>query len=86
MMLSTFLTPAAKERLDRIALVKPEKAVAVSQMINSMAQRGALTEKITDERIKGMLNSVTGNERPTTKVTIQRKRYGDEDDDEDYDL
>lgn len=89
MMLNSVLTPEAKERLARIAIVKPEKAAEVGNLILSMAQRGQLTEKVSDDRLKSMLNSSSdssANSKKTT-ITFQRKKYGQQDDsDEEYDL
>lgn len=64
----------------RIALVKPEKARAIEDMIINAARRGAIGEKVTEERLIDLLEQV--NERTTskTKVTIQRRRAFDDDD------
>ena len=74
----------------RIALVKPAKADEVSNQIISMAQRGALTEKISEDRLKQMIESAGQQQTSKApKITFQRKKYaagGDDDDDEEYDL
>lgn len=72
----------------RIALVKPGKADEVTNQIISMANRGVLTEKISEERLKQMLES-SGNQQQTgktSKVTIQRKKYARDEDEDEYDL
>ncbi|XP_028232419.1 DNA-binding protein DDB_G0278111-like isoform X2 [Glycine soja] len=46
MMLSQILSAEARERLARIALVKPEKARGVEDFILRAAQMGQITEKI----------------------------------------
>lgn len=47
-----------------------------------MAQRGQISEKISEERLKGMLTSIEGPKRET-KIKFQRKKY-DSESDEDY--
>lgn len=74
-MILFFFAPVA-----RIALVKPEKARAIEDMIIAAARRGALGEKVTEERLIDLLEQV--NERSgagKTKVTIQRRRAFDDD-------
>lgn len=44
-MLASVLKPEARERLARIALVKPDKARGVENMLLAMAQRGQLGEQ-----------------------------------------
>jgi programmed cell death protein 5 len=57
--------------VSRIALVKPEKASALSDQLLSMAQRGAITEKISEQRLKQMLESTSeGNSSRTPKITV----------------
>ncbi len=64
-----------------IALVKPDKARSVENMILSAAQRGAITEKVTEERLRGMLEQLSETASKQSKVTIQRRRpMFDEDD------
>jgi programmed cell death protein 5 len=45
-MLHAVMQPAARERLARIALVKPDKARGVENMILGAAQRGQLGERV----------------------------------------
>lgn len=81
-MLHAVLAPEARERLARIALVKPEKARSVENMILGAAQRGALTEKVSEERLVSMLSQISEKESSNKpKVTIQRRRPLFEDDD-----
>ena len=40
------LLPAARERLARIALVKPEKARGVEDLVLQAAQRGQIVERV----------------------------------------
>lgn len=79
-MLHAVLAPEARERLARIALVKPEKARSVENMILTAAQRGALSEKVSEERLVSMLSQISEKESKP-KVTIQRRRPMFDDDD-----
>jgi programmed cell death protein 5 len=78
MILSSVLTGEAKERLARIALVKPDKAREVGDMLVSMAQRGQVSERISEERLKGMLTGIEGAKKET-KIKFMRKGRRDED-------
>ncbi|KAK9809799.1 hypothetical protein WJX73_007795 [Symbiochloris irregularis] len=82
-MLARVLQPSARERLARIALVKPDKARGVESMILQMAQKGALTERVSEERLIAILEQVNEQTGASTKsrVTIQRRSRAWEDDD-----
>mmetsp|Transcript_3428 Transcript_3428/g.9149 ORF Transcript_3428/g.9149 Transcript_3428/m.9149 type:complete len:131 (+) Transcript_3428:3424-3816(+) len=80
-MLKAVMSNEARERLSRIALVKPEKARAVESMVLGMAQRRQITSKVSEEQLVSMLeqiNEQTGGSKP--KITIQRRRYNFDDD------
>lgn len=72
--LSTVLEPSARERLTRIALVRPEKARSVEDMIINAARRGQLKHKVSEDHLIELLEQVSGASRQTTTVTIQRRR------------
>ncbi|KIY98656.1 hypothetical protein MNEG_9308 [Monoraphidium neglectum] len=80
-MLVAVMMPEARERLARIALVKPDKARSVENMILGAAQRGAITEKVTEERLRGMLEQLSEQASKSSKITIQRRRPMFEEDD-----
>ncbi len=89
-MLKSILTAEAKERLSRVAIVKPENARAVEDHIIRLARGGKLQEQISENTLIRMLEEVgkmaseaTGG---ATKVVIQRKRRDDDDDDDDDDF
>ncbi|CAL8469228.1 g8769 [Coccomyxa elongata] len=83
-MLVQVLQPQARERLARIALVKPDKARGVENLVLQMAQRGQITENVSEEKLIGLLEQINtqASSRSQTKVTIQRRRtaWDDEDD------
>ncbi|KAK7363267.1 hypothetical protein VNO77_05403 [Canavalia gladiata] len=81
MMLSQILSSEARERLARIALVKPEKARGVEDVILRAAQMGQITEKVSEERLISLLEQINNQTARQTKVTIQRRRSVLEDDD-----
>jgi len=61
--------------VQRIALVKPDKAREVGDMLVSMAQRGQVSERISEERLKGMLTGIEGqtHEQPQRSTAMQRQ-------------
>ncbi|KAG6793528.1 hypothetical protein POTOM_002739 [Populus tomentosa] len=65
----------------RIALVKPEKARGVEDVILRAAQMGQIVEKVSEERLISMLEQINNQTTKQTKVTIQRRRSVLDDDD-----
>ncbi|KAH9627381.1 hypothetical protein KSS87_001220 [Heliosperma pusillum] len=65
----------------RIALVKPEKARGVEDVVIRAAQAGQIAEKVTEERLITLLEQINTQTTKQTKVTIQRRRSVLEDDD-----
>ncbi|XP_039033702.1 DNA-binding protein DDB_G0278111-like isoform X2 [Hibiscus syriacus] len=81
MMLSQILSSEARERLARIALVKPEKARGVEDVLLRAAQTGQIVEKVSEERLISILEQINTQTTKQTKVTIQRRRSVLDDDD-----
>ncbi|CAN7133529.1 unnamed protein product [Brassica rapa subsp. narinosa] len=79
MMLSQILSSQARERIARIALVKPEKARGVEDVILRAAQMGQIVEKVSEERLITLLEQINSQTTKQTKVTIQRRRGVDDD-------
>lgn len=73
------MQPAARERLSRISLVKPDKARAVEDMLITAAKRGQIGEKVSEDRLIDLLEQVNERMQAKTKVTIQRRRAFDDD-------
>jgi len=63
--LQQILEPAARERLSRIALVKPEKARGVEDLILRAAQSGQLGEKVNEQRLISLLEQLSEKEKKT---------------------
>ncbi|CAN4082091.1 unnamed protein product [Withania somnifera] len=81
MMLSQILTSEARARVARIALVKPDKARGVEDVILRGAQYGQITEKVSEQKLIDLLEQINTQTTKQTKVTIQRRRNVLEDDD-----
>ncbi|XWS15930.1 hypothetical protein CRYUN_Cryun34aG0044000 [Craigia yunnanensis] len=81
MMLSQILSSEARERLARIALVKPEKARSVEDVTLRAAQMGQIVEKVSEEKLISLLEQINTQTTKQTKVTIQRRRSVLDDDD-----
>mmetsp|Transcript_2976 Transcript_2976/g.5634 ORF Transcript_2976/g.5634 Transcript_2976/m.5634 type:complete len:133 (-) Transcript_2976:301-699(-) len=80
-MLQQVLQPAARERLSRISLVKPEKARKVEDMILSMASRGQIGERVSENQLIGWLEQINEKSETKTKVVVSRRRNIMDDDD-----
>ncbi|XP_008792788.1 DNA-binding protein DDB_G0278111-like [Phoenix dactylifera] len=81
LMLSQILSSEARERLARIALVKPDKARGVEDVLLRAAQMGQISEKVSEERLISLLEQINNQAGKQTRVTIQRRRSVLEDDD-----
>ncbi|EEC79640.1 hypothetical protein OsI_20860 [Oryza sativa Indica Group] len=80
MMLAQILSSEARERLSRIALVKPDKARGVEDVLLRAAQSGGISEKVSEESLSHFWSNHTHTSKQT-KVTIQRRRSVLDDDD-----
>ncbi|KAL4429594.1 hypothetical protein ABPG77_008643 [Micractinium sp. CCAP 211/92] len=79
-MLVNLMQPAARDRLARISLVKPDKARAIEDMLIMAARRGQIQEKVSEARLIELLEQVSEQTEKKTKVTIQRRRGALDDD------
>ncbi|CAG98939.1 Sdd2p [Kluyveromyces lactis] len=92
--LNQILDSNAQERLSRVALVRPERVKAVEAYLLQMVRSGAIRNKLTEQDIVGILESVGRDEqkRNTTRIIFDRREKGtasssvDQDDDEDDDF
>ncbi|XP_072024867.1 programmed cell death protein 5-like [Amphiura filiformis] len=78
------LDQAARARLNSIALVKPEKAKMVENMLCQMATQGQLPGKIGEEQLKSLLEQVSMQTAKKTTVKFDRRRMNLDDSDDDY--
>ncbi|KAF3674952.1 putative two-pore potassium channel 3-like [Capsicum annuum] len=75
------ITGIPRIRVARIALVKPDKARGVEDVIIRAAQYGQITEKVSEQKLIELLEQINTQTTKQTKVTIQRRRNVLEDDD-----
>ena len=83
MMMQQIMTPEAMQRLNTVALVRKEKAQEIKMKLIEMARSGALREKVTETKLVEMLEESQAAAKP--KVSMQRRKYGLDDEDEDDD-
>ncbi|KAJ2777968.1 hypothetical protein GGI15_004336 [Coemansia interrupta] len=84
--LAQALDNMARERLGRIAMVKPDRARAIENMIIRMAQARQLRGKITEDDLKDMLKKISAQNDQSTKIVVNRKTYDDSESEDEYDL
>jgi programmed cell death protein 5 len=83
MILQQLLTSEARERLNRIRLVKPEKAQGVEDMIIRAAQMGTLGGVVDEQRLIALLEQIQQQtETKSTVTVIRRKSLGDSEEEE----
>ncbi|BGP54394.1 hypothetical protein JCM8202_000828 [Rhodotorula sphaerocarpa] len=89
-MMSQILSPEARERLSRIALVKPDRARSIEQLLARMAQSGQIRGRVTEDQLIDVLDQVEAMEKgqggggaakSASKITFTRKTAYDSDDD-----
>ena len=89
--LDQILEPGAKDRMNRLKLVKKDKARAVEDSLIKAATSGQLRSKVSEEQLISMLDGVNGGAggedgAPAKKgVKVQRRNYGMDSDDDDND-
>lgn len=84
----SLLSPEAQERLSRIHLVKPEKAVATENFILQATRSGALQPPVSDAALIQVLERISGgqsgsNSANSRKVVIKRQLFDDDDSNDD---
>ena len=91
LILDQIMDPDAKERLNRLALVKSEQARKMGDSLIKAATTGQLREKVNDDALKRMLESGVdasgASLNAKLKISIQRRKFdSDDSDDNDDDL
>ena len=66
------LTNEARERLANIKLAKPDYAMALENQLIQLAQTRRVTDKITDEQLRQLLQQLTKTQRES-KITFKRR-------------
>ena len=83
-MLTQLCTTQARERLNRIAIVKPDKVRQIEDNLLQAAMRGQIRSKITEEAVISMLEQTTA--AASTSIKILRRKPNFDSDEEDLDM
>lgn len=86
-MLSQLLLPAARERLSRIQLVRPQRADQITGLLARMAQSGQLRGRVSEDQLVDVLNQVEAMEQrgqggasaggpAESKIVVRPKNHG----------
>lgn len=68
--LRRILSPEAKERLNRLKMVKPEFAAQLELQLIQIVQSGRISVPITDNQLKNMLSKLQSSKR---EINIRRR-------------
>ncbi|KAG7661004.1 uncharacterized protein J8A68_005524 [[Candida] subhashii] len=87
--LARVLDTAARERLSRVRMVRPDRAQSVEQYILKLYSMGQINRKLVEKDIVEILDGISrdSSQQQTTKITYNRKHIAvddDEDDDDDF--
>ncbi|KAK9434557.1 PDCD5-related protein [Lipomyces doorenjongii] len=87
-MIAQILTPAARERLSRIRIVKEQKAKSVEDLLIQMARTGQIRSRVDEEELISLLDQISKQEsrEHETKIVYQTRRFGGVDSDDDFDI
>ncbi len=72
-LLRRLLTPAARDRLANVKLVKPELARAVEDAIIQLVQVGRLVPPVGEDVVKSLLIEIDSRTRREPRVRFKRK-------------
>lgn len=72
-MMSQILQPAARERLNRINLVRPDRAKQVQELLIRMGQTGQLQQKVSESDLVSLLNQISNVDSAQLRLVIQRR-------------
>ncbi|KAJ3682697.1 hypothetical protein LUZ60_012924 [Juncus effusus] len=74
LMLTQILSIEARERLGRIALVKPDKARGVEDVLLRAFQMGRISEKVSEERLITLLEQI--NTQTASRLKLPSRGVG----------
>jgi programmed cell death protein 5 len=78
-MMRAFVSAEGRERLQRIAQVKPERAEAVEMHIIQAVQKGRMQPPVSDDMVRELLSQMASQESEgKSHITIVRKRMDDD--------
>ncbi|CAG9321495.1 unnamed protein product [Blepharisma stoltei] len=81
-MITRICDAQARERLSRVALVKPQKAREIEDMLIQMAMKGQLAGQVKEQDIIQLLEKTTEQAKTSVKI-VRRKGSFDSDEEED---
>ncbi|CCF55628.1 hypothetical protein KAFR_0A01900 [Kazachstania africana CBS 2517] len=72
-----FLESNAMERLQRVALVKPDRALAVESYLKQLIGSGQLRHKVSENEIVSILNNISQSDQrnQSNKIIFNRKDH-----------
>ncbi|EGW33984.1 uncharacterized protein SPAPADRAFT_59393 [Spathaspora passalidarum NRRL Y-27907] len=84
--LARVLDTHARERLNRVKMVRPDRAQAVEQYILKLYSMGQLQRKLGEDEVVEILDGISrdSSQKAQTKITYNRKHVDDDDDDDDF--
>lgn len=74
------LAPAARERLERVRMVKPDRAALIESQISQIYRGGVISE----EDIISLLKQLDQQSQQSGKISFMRRNGGDLDSDSDF--
>ena len=80
--LSAVLTQEARARLATLGAAKPDRARMVENIIIQNTRMGGIRGKVDEDSLKDLLEKVNTQTKRETKVSYERRRVFDDDDDE----
>lgn len=79
--LAQILSGPARERLARVALVKPTRARQAEEILIQQAQTGQLRQKLDENQVVALLDQLAQHSQPANKVIYDRRASTDDDGD-----
>lgn len=80
--LSAVLTQEARARLATLGAAKPDRARMVEDIIIQNTRMGGIRGKVDEASLKDLLEKVNTQTKRETKISYERRRVFDEDDDD----
>jgi len=80
--LTQVMDQKALSRLSNLAAAKPDRAQSVENMIIQMARMGQIRNKMSDEELRKLLDTISERTNKTTTVKFDRRRVNIDSDDE----
>ncbi|KAH0607465.1 uncharacterized protein H6S33_002499 [Morchella sextelata] len=82
--INQILTPEAVDRLNRIAMVKEERARDLENRFIMMARSNELRQRVTEEDLIAIINMMDKQKAEEGKVVFSRRKGGFDDEEDDW--